>query len=148
MASRQNLLQFAVCVITSKITKLIIMFYCVIICIKLNKFISSKINDNVRKIDVSRLVSMIYMYMDISLCFLPHPQLTRNPDKSRRPTFTELCSKLALPPSHLLHTHSTSSCRTLTTHTDNVEYNVLLNLSLLLALQHSGVSCEICFIIA
>ena len=59
MASRQNLLQFAVCVITSKITKLIIMFYCVIVRFKQNKFISSKINDNVKQIDVSRLVSML-----------------------------------------------------------------------------------------
>ena len=58
MASRQNLLQFAVCVITSKITKLIIMFYCVIVRFKQSKFISSKINDNVKQIDVSRLVSM------------------------------------------------------------------------------------------
>ena len=59
MASRQNLLQCAVCVITSKITKLIIMFYCVIVRFKQKKFISSKINDNVKQIDVSRLVSMI-----------------------------------------------------------------------------------------
>ena len=58
MASRQNLLQFAVCVITSKITKLLIMFYCVIVRFKQNKFISSKINDNVKQIYVSRLVSM------------------------------------------------------------------------------------------
>ena len=61
MASRQNLLQFAVCVITSKITKLIIMFYCVIVRFKQSKFISSKINDNVKQIDVSRLVSMNYI---------------------------------------------------------------------------------------
>ena len=69
MASRQNLLQFAVCVITSKITKLIIMFYCVIVRFKQNKFISSKINDNVKQIDVSRLVSMVvYNIYDINNC--------------------------------------------------------------------------------
>ena len=34
------------------------MFYCVIVRFKQNKFISSKINDNVKQIYVSRLVSM------------------------------------------------------------------------------------------
>ena len=39
------------------------MFYCVIVRFKQNKFISSKINDNVKQIDVSRLVSMQLQYI-------------------------------------------------------------------------------------
>ena len=51
---QENLLQFAVCVITSKITKLIIVLLC-------NSMFQAKqiqINDNVKQIDVSRLVNM------------------------------------------------------------------------------------------
>ena len=70
MASRQNLLQFAVCVITSKITELIIMFYCVIVRFKQNKFISSKINDNAKQIDVSRLVSMLSVCVSTTILAL------------------------------------------------------------------------------
>ena len=43
MASRQNLLQCAVCVITSKITKVIIMFYCVIVRFKQKNSFQAKL---------------------------------------------------------------------------------------------------------
>ena len=51
MASRQNLLQCAVCVITSKITKRMIVFLC-------NSTFQAKQFDHGKQIDISRLVSM------------------------------------------------------------------------------------------